>query len=201
MRRLIVSVLTSLDGCYKGSGGDLSAMPFEDAFNDHNLGLLEAAGTLVYGGRWFTENWASWSAVAADPAQSERDHRIAELVLGTDSLVVSDSFKVSADDSWAGTARVVPRASGPAAIRELKQGDGGDLVVFGSGTMWNPLLAAGLVDEIIVLVGPAMLGDGVPVYRGPRAGLRLRSARVLTGSQLVELRYDADPTDDPGAGN
>jgi hypothetical protein len=36
MPKLIVSVLTSLDGYYEGK--DLSSIPFEDAFNTHNLG-------------------------------------------------------------------------------------------------------------------------------------------------------------------
>ena len=45
----------------------------------------------------------------------------------------------------------------------------------------------------------ALLGDGSKLYSGSRAGLKLLTARVLPGSQLVELRYDAtgswsDPT-------
>jgi len=47
MAKLVVSVLTSLDGYYEGPGEDLAPMPFEDAFNDHNLHLLERTGTLV----------------------------------------------------------------------------------------------------------------------------------------------------------
>ena len=65
--------------------------------------------------------------------------------------------------------------------------------MFGSATTWNPLLEAGLVDELIVLVGPALLGDGSKIYSGPRGGLRLIGARVLPDSELVELRYDATP--------
>ena len=52
MPKLIVSVLTSLDGYYEGPDKDLASMPFEDAFNTHNLGLLQRAGTLVYGSTW-----------------------------------------------------------------------------------------------------------------------------------------------------
>jgi hypothetical protein len=38
MPKLIVSVLTSLDGYYEGPDKDLSSIPFEDAFNTHSLG-------------------------------------------------------------------------------------------------------------------------------------------------------------------
>jgi hypothetical protein len=59
MPKLIVSVLTSLDGYYEGPDKDLASMPFEDAFNTHNLGLLQRAGTLVYGSTWFPGNWGA----------------------------------------------------------------------------------------------------------------------------------------------
>lgn len=191
MRKLVVSVLTSLDGFYEGPGKDLSTMPFEDAFNTHNLELIRRAGTMVYGSTWFADNWSAWTAVAADASQSERDHEIARRVLAMDAVVVSDSLEVDPDAPWAATTRVVPRAQAPAEIARLKQGDGGDLLMFGSGTTWNPLLAQGLVDELVVLVGAALLGEGSRLYAGPRAGLRLVDARVLPGSELVALRYDA----------
>ena len=57
--------------------------------------------------------------------------------------------------------------------------------------MWNPLLEAGLVDELHVLVGPALLGSGTKLYTRARTPLRLLESRVLPDSQLVLLRYDA----------
>lgn len=189
MRRLLVSTLTSLDGYYEGPGKDLGSMPFEDAFDAHNLELLRGADLIVYGSTWFRENWAFWSAIDADESRSDRDREIAYLVLTREAVVISDSFSVDRADPWAATTRVVSRAEGPAEVDRLKQGDGGDIVMFGSATTWNPLFERGLVDELIVLVGPALLGDGSKLYRGSPAGLELSSARVVPGSQLVELRY------------
>jgi dihydrofolate reductase len=87
----------------------------------------------------------------------------------------------------------VPRADALDEVDELKRGSSsGDILVFGSRTMWNGLLRAGLVDELHVLVGPALLGGGTPIYSGPsRVLLRLLEGRVLEASQLVLLRYDA----------
>lgn len=191
MRKLIVSVLTSLDGCFQGPGGDLSGMPFEDAFNDHNLALGRGAGVLVYGSTWFPQNQVHWRAVAADPSSSARDLEMARGVIAADSLVISDSLVVPADAPWASSTHVVRRADAVAEIARLKQQDGGHLLMYGSGTAWHPLLEAGLVDELIVLVGAALLGEGEPLYRGARAPLRLLEAQVLPGSQLVRLRYAA----------
>mgnify|MGYP003744879679 CR=1 FL=1 len=191
MRKVVVSVLTSVDGFYEGPRKDLSQMPFEDAFNSHNLELLRKAGTLLYGSTWFAENWRFWSAVAADDAQSDRDHEIAEAVLTRDAVVISDTMVILPGDPWSATTRVVPRSAAEDEVRALASGDGGDILMFGSATTWNPLLAAGLVDEVIVLVGAALMGEGSKLYSGPRVGLSLLSARTLPDSQLVELRYAA----------
>jgi dihydrofolate reductase len=166
-------------------------MPFDDAFNTHNLGLLEEADTMVYGGTWFANNLAHWAAVASDPTQSDRDRRIAERVLAVDNVVVSDSFRVDPDAAWAGHTQVVPRADAAAHIQMLKDGSGGHLLMFGSATTWNPLLERGLVDELIVLVGPGLTGGGSRIYAGNHVDLSLIDAQVLRDSQLVALRYAA----------
>lgn len=106
--------------------------------------------------------------------------------------MISDSVAIAADATWSSTTRVVPRADAVAEIARLKEREGGDLLMFGSATTWNPLLEAGLVDELVVLVGAALLGDGENLYSGPRAQLALLDAEVLPGSQLVRLRYSAN---------
>lgn len=195
MRRLVVSVLTSLDGYFEGPDQDLSVMPFEDAFDTHNLDVLKRAETVVYGSTWFENNLKHWSAVAADSETSDRDREIASIVTTIDSLVISDGLQIDPDAPWAANTRVVSRDAAPAEIGRLKQQDGGDLLMFGSATTWNPLMELGLVDELIVLVGPALIGDGSKLYSGPREGLRLLGARVLPDSELVEIRYAASTPD------
>jgi len=60
--------------------------------------------------------------------------------------------------------------------------------------MWNDLRVGGLVDELHVMVGPALPGAGTPVFGGPSpVALRLPESRVLDGSQIVLTRYAAVP--------
>lgn len=186
----VVSVLTSLDGYFEGPGGDLTPMPFEDAFTTHNLELLRRADTVVYGSTWFPNNFRHWSAIAEDPSSEQRELDTARLITTLDSLVISDSMTIGPGDPWAPTSSVVARSDAPAEIARRKA-NGESLLMFGSATTWNPLLAAGVVDELIVLVGAAMLGAGSKMYAGERAGLRLLEANVLPDSELVKLRYDA----------
>ena len=46
------------------------------------------------------------------------------------------------------------------AVRALQRQDGPDLLTFGSGDMVRQLLAAGLVDDLWLLVYPVMFGRG-----------------------------------------
>ncbi|MFD1722100.1 dihydrofolate reductase family protein [Amnibacterium endophyticum] len=190
MRRYVVSVCVSIDGFQEGVDGDLSVMPFDDGFSRHNVELLRRASTVVHGGRGF-DGGAYWAAVLQDDAQPPIEHEIARLNEGLEHVVVSDSVEVDPSWPWADATRVVPRAEAIEAVRRMKGGDGGDLVTYGSATTWSPLLEAGLVDELHVLVGPAVLGGGGPAYRGDRVPLRLLDATALPDSQLVRLRYDA----------
>lgn len=47
-----------------------------------------------------------------------------------------------------------------AGIRDLKSTDGPDLIVYGSSTVIAVLLEEGLVDEVILMVYPVLLGSG-----------------------------------------
>ena len=65
--------------------------------------------------------------------------------------------------------------------------------MFGSHTLWNDLLAAGLVDEVHLMVGAVVLGDGTPAFAARR---RLPSAARPApgeGSSNILLRYAATP--------
>lgn len=126
-----------------------------------------------------------------DEQQPDTEREIARLNVDLERLVISDSLKPDPSWPWRSRTRIVPVADGPADVANVKEGDGGTILSFGSATTWNPLLEAGLVDELHVLVGPALLGDGSKLFSGGRWPLRLLDARVLEDSQLVRLRYDA----------
>jgi dihydrofolate reductase len=192
MRKLVVTAIATLDGFVAGPGGDVMVMPFDEGFNDYAGERIRAAGTLLAGRRTFEEFRAYWPGVADDPSHGEVERDISRMHNTLEKVVVSDSLVIEPGTPWAGITRVVPRSSAADAVKELKAGDGGEILAFGSFTTWNPLLLAGLVDELHVLVGPALLGAGVPLLAEPtRVPLRLIETRRLRGSSLVLHRYDA----------
>ncbi len=49
-------------------------------------------------------------------------------------------------------------------VRRIKSQDGPDLILWGSSTLTSPLLEHGLVDEILLIVYPVLLGVGKRIF-------------------------------------
>ncbi|MGW5263632.1 dihydrofolate reductase family protein [Microbispora sp. NPDC004025] len=200
MRKLIVSAVMSLDGYVEGPGRDVMALPMDDFFDEHNLERQREADTLLLGATTYLGLKAYWPAVADDPALSPavvNNPGVAELhrEIGRRNneirkVVVSDSLTEEDTAPWTGTTTIVRRAGAHKVVAELKERPGRDILMFGSRTLWNDLLAAGLVDELHLMVGAAVLGGGTPAFGAGRVPpLRLLGTRRRDGSENVVLRY------------
>lgn len=75
------------------------------------------------------------------------------------------------------------------AVKALKAGDGPPLVVLGSGSVAAALGAAGLVDEVELVVVPTLLGEGKRLF-AHGARLRLVAHRAFANGNVV-LTYAA----------
>ena len=72
-------------------------------------------------------------------------------------------------------------------IRDVKSKDGPDLVVWGSSTLTSALLDEGLVDEVVLIVYPVLLGRGKRFFSDsvdPRE-LALVSTKATSTGQLM----------------
>ena len=197
MRKLIVCNIMSLDGYYEGPGGDVMAMPFDVGFDEYNAERLRSANTLLLGRRSFEGFKSYWPPIAADPDFRPVEREISWLNNAIDKMVVSDTLRPEQTAPWHNTT-IVPRAEVVDRIAGLKRDSGGDILVFGSHTLWNDLLSAGLVDELHLMIGAGVLGDGTPIFDGkPAASLRLVGTRTWPGSSLLLAQYAALPGPSP----
>lgn len=192
MRKLIVCNIISLDGLYSGPGGDVMVMPFGGGFSDYNAERLRAADTLLLGRTSFEMFRSYWPAIAQDERQPAVEREISRLNTGIEKVVVSDSLRPDEVAGW-GPTRVVRRASARAEVAALKEGPGREILVFGSHVLWNDLLAAGLVDELHLMIGAGVVGEGVRAFAArPPGSLRLLDTRTFPGSSLLLVRYAVD---------
>ena len=164
MRKLIVAEQISLDGVIQSPGG-----PKEDPSGDFRLGgwvvpyadevigqalqdVLSQPFELLLGRRTYEIFAAYWPRVRADSA----GHAIADLFNSVPKHVAthrSDTLDWQNSHALEGDLAT--------AIRALKhQDDGVNLLTHGSGDMVRQLLAAGLVDELRLLIYPVVLGRG-----------------------------------------
>ena len=178
MRRVTLYTLLSLDGVAEEPGDWLFEM--DEVFRA-NLGRVIARQDDVLLGRTTYDYWAGyWPTSDVQP--------FADFVNGTPKHVFT-SRPLQAE--WARTT-VVGRPAGD-HVRELKAGDGGDIGVHGSIALARSLLAAGLVDELHLVVAPTVAGSGRRLFDGGE----LRRAELLsaqsTPAGLLLLDYRLRP--------
>jgi dihydrofolate reductase len=77
-------------------------------------------------------------------------------------------------------------------IRDIKSSDGPDLIVWGSSTLTSVLLEQGLVDEVVLIVYPVLLGRGKRFFSDSAAPQELAfvsTKATPTGVLINTYRY------------
>ncbi|TPI41918.1 hypothetical protein FJW07_05275 [Mesorhizobium sp. B3-1-9] len=79
------------------------------------------------------------------------------------------------------------------AVRALKQGHDKTLVMFGSGKLLRALMRHGLIDELVLMVHPLVLGEGSRLFEPGQAQSALKlSDLVSTATGVAILTYAFD---------
>ncbi len=191
MRKVIVYNIVSLDGYHTGPGNDVSVMfpIMGKVFDTYNAELLRAADLHLVGRVSYELFQGFWPKVAENPDSEEwtpEQKELSKAGQSVSAVVVSDTLT----GSWPGV-RIIRRADAYQQIAELKSQTGKDILITGSRTLWNDLLAHDLIDEIHLMIGNLLLGEGVPVFAGkPKVTLRLIDIRRWQDSDNVLLRYE-----------
>ncbi len=174
--RLILMQFLSLDGVSQSPGapdedtsggferGGWLVPHIDDAFHDIVAGWVEPADAFLFGRRTY-ENFArDWPAIT-DPANP-----FAAKLNGSPKYVASQTLQRA---RWDPTT--ILSGDVAAAVAELKRQPGRDLQIHGSARLGQSLVAAGLVDEIRLVVAPVIVGTGRRLFPdgGPPTGLRL----------------------------
>lgn len=191
MRTLIVTTIVSLDGFVEGPGNNVMALPMDASFDAYCAERLGTADTLLLGRRTYDMFRGFWPAVAGNEAATPVEREISRRNNAIRKLVVSNSpADVAGTAPWTDSTDIVPRDDARSRVTDLKRSEGGDILVFGSRTVWNDLLLAGLVDELHLMIGPVVLGDGTPAFGTAHVPpLRLLETRTFDDSPNVVLRY------------
>ena len=191
MRKIIVYNVISLDGYHTGPGNDVSVMfpMMGKVFDSYNAELLRTADLFLVGRVSFQLFNSFWPEVAKNPDSDKwtpSQRELSQAGQSVKTIVVSDTLTGNTPD-----IQTIRRADAYQKIAELKRQPGKAILITGSRTLWNDLLAHDLVDEIHLMIGNLVLGEGVPVFVGKTpSSLRLIDIRRWEDSDNVLLRYE-----------
>lgn len=186
MGQLIVQEFVSADGFASDADNEFTFHESLDGgtaeFDSSQLTWLETVDTMVLGAntyRMFVEYW---------PTPASKDEIITPALNSLHRVVFSRHLT---EAPWGDMEEAVIESGEPVdAIRRIKAGTGGDIVVWGSLTLVAEFLAAGVVDSVRLVVMPIALGTGrgiLPPGQDPSM-LSLHSATTYDQG-LVELVY------------
>jgi dihydrofolate reductase len=192
--RVVVAEFVSLDGVVQAPGGpqeDTSggfrhggwSLPF---FDPEVMGpvmneLAERSDALLQGRRTYQVSAAAWPERGGNP--------FADWINGVQKYVVSETL-TEADLTWQPTT-IIRGAELVDAVSELRGKPGGDIYIYGSVSLVRALLAAGLVDELVLMIEPIILGGGktlFPTDGEARKFELISAATAATGVQVCRYR-------------
>lgn len=189
MRKLIVFNHVSLDGYFTDANDSMSFAqnPIPDAEWDAFVaGNAGNGGVLVFGRITYDLMVSFWPT----PMAAEQMPDVAERMNNLPKVVFSRTMEQA---SWNNTKLV--KNDMPGAIRRMKQEDGENMVIFGSGSIVSQLAQEGLIDEYQFVVDPVILGKGRTMFEGlnEKLNLKLTNSRTF-GNGNVLLWYEPYPT-------
>ncbi len=174
MRKVVVYELLSLDGVAQDPDLFFS---WDDELDANLLAVIATQDAVILGRRSYDE-WAPyWPDSTIQP--------FADFINGVAKYVATST---SLDREWANATAV----DGDLVefVRELKDRSGGDIGVHASISVAQALLAAGVVDELRLVIAPTIVGRGRKLLDGlPSIRLEtIRTATAPTGHLLADYR-------------
>ena len=187
--RIVVSEFISLDGVVQAPGGvdedrdgsfahggwshQFFTATVGNAFND----ALTNADALLFGRRTWQTMAAAWPGRAGDP--------FADQMNAIPKYVVSQTLNGN-DLTWNNTT-LISVAESTTRIRELRDTDGGDLLIMGSPTLVRALLSEDLVDELQLMIMPVILGGGKTIFSDDGVLRTLELVSTIASSTGVQV--------------
>jgi dihydrofolate reductase len=178
VRKVVAYELLSLDGVAEHP--DEFVTEFDEVMGENLARVIATQDTVLLGRRTY-DDWAGfWPTSDIEP--------FAGFINGVEKFVVTST---TPEEIWANTKVV----DGDLAefVTELKQQSGDDIGVHGSIALAQSLLGHGLVDELRLVIAPALQINGRKLFdKGlPRRLSLTRTIASPSGSLLLDFRVAA----------
>lgn len=201
MGPLILTMHVTADGCMADrDGGMWPGFGWPDDAHAALTDLYREAGAVVYGRGTYDTIVPFWTRFhetgEADGMDLGAVHREFAAILGPiPKYVVSTTL-----DTTVGGTEII-RDSPAERVAALLKETPGDVLLLAGPRLVGELADHGLVDEVLLIVGPVVLGSGRRLFEGTgdRFHMKLLDARTYSADTVV-LRYSVLRTPPPEAG-
>ena len=196
MRKIIGGMFVSLDGVIQAPGG-----PSEDPTGGFTHGgwmfplADEQVGAAI--GEFFGQPYdLMLGRRTYDIFAAYWPYAVGEGAAMGEAFTAATKYVLTRGDQplpWANSLRM----RGMDDVVMLKQGDGPDLLIQGSSTLYPALLAAGLLDRLVLYTFPVMLGSGKRLFGDgtPSGTLQLIDHQVSPGGTIIATYAPSGPVE------
>ena len=175
MRKVVAAEFVSLDGVMESP--DKWHFPYFDEEMGQAVGEGFAASDAMLMGRVNYEEWAAYW-----PQQDPEENPIADTMNGRQKYVVSTTLEEPLE--WSNST-LIKGNEFVEEIGNLKEQEGKDIVISGSGTLVRSLLRDGLLDELKLMIHPIVVGSGKRLFEEGEGQTKLELVDARTFSTGV----------------
>ena len=175
MRKVVAAEFVSLDGVMESP--DKWHFPYFDEEMGQAVGEGFAASDAMLMGRVNYEEWAAYW-----PQQDPEENPIAATMNGRRKYVVSTTLEEPLE--WSNSTLIEGNEFAE-EIGNLKEQEGKDIVISGSGTLVRSLLRDGLLDELKLMIHPIVVGSGKRLFEEGEGQTKLELVDARTFSTGV----------------
>jgi dihydrofolate reductase len=189
-RTVVANIALSLDGRICGPGGEFDMgwiVPhaLSEGARAHMVKVTAPATTALLGRKNYQGFAGFWPAVAGDDNAHPDDRTFARWFNEVDKVVFSTTL-TSVEWEHARLAEADPATT----VKQLRQQEGGDIVVLASTSVIRQLLEADEVDRLSITLCPEVVGGGEHLFADGPSGSWSLTATGDTGSGAICLLYD-----------
>ncbi len=181
MRKIIVLNRISVDGYYSGPNGESHEWFVNDPKIEKAAHKMMEPDTVLMGRITYQLFESYWPKAATDKNLPIDAQEMGRELNEMTKLVFSRTLD---DVNWENAVLVKNNLTEVA--RELKREPGGDIVIFGSGTIVQQLTAQALIDEYIFVVTPVILGEGKSFFKDvSQLKLKLLDTKAFNSGNVI----------------
>lgn len=187
MRKLVLFMHLSLDGYAAGKKGEMDWISLNEEMFDYASTRTAESDTALYGRVTYELMESYWPTAANQSKATKHDIEHSKWYNSVAKIVVSKTMK----DAQIPNTTIISENL-PSEIKQIKEGTGKDIIMFGSPGVAHSLMKENLIDDYWLFINPIVLGQGKSLFKslGNSINLRLLTSKIFP-SGVIGLHYEA----------